>query len=71
MLMPICMLIYGTEDSQDPICAKSRTGYVLLVAGCPLMWVSKLQSKIASSTIYGVRVYSPVAGNEKFDSSIR
>jgi hypothetical protein len=43
--------LYGTEDSQDPICAKSRTGYVLLLAGCPLMWVSKLQSEIASSTM--------------------
>ena len=28
----------------------SRTGYVLLFAGCPVMWVSKLQSVCAQST---------------------
>jgi Reverse transcriptase (RNA-dependent DNA polymerase) len=43
--------LYGSEDSQDPICAKSRTGYVLFLADCPLMWVSKLQTEIASSTM--------------------
>ena len=43
--------LYGSEDSQNSICAKSRTGYVLLLADCPLMWVSKLQSEIASSTM--------------------
>jgi hypothetical protein len=43
--------LYGSEDSQDSLCAKSRTGYVLLLADCPLIWVSKLQSEIASSTM--------------------
>ena len=35
--------LYGQEDNQDPICVKSRTGYVLTLGNCPLMWVSKLQ----------------------------
>jgi hypothetical protein len=43
--------LYGVEDSQDPLCVKSRTGYVLLLADCPLMWVSKLQAEVASSTM--------------------
>jgi len=43
--------LYGTEDSHDPICAKSRTGYVITLAGCPLLWVSKLQTTIALSTM--------------------
>jgi hypothetical protein len=43
--------LFGTEDSQDPICAKSRTGYVITLAGCPLLWVSKLQTTIALSTM--------------------
>jgi hypothetical protein len=28
----------------------SRTGYVLMYAGCPIHWVSKLQTEIALST---------------------
>ena len=28
----------------DPTTAKSRTGYVITYAGCPLMWTSKLQT---------------------------
>lgn len=43
--------LYGHEDSQDPISVKSRTGYVLLLANCPVLWVSKLQSLIAASTM--------------------
>jgi hypothetical protein len=43
--------LYGSEDDQDPISAKSRTGYVLFLANCPLLWVSKLQTEIATSTM--------------------
>lgn len=42
--------LYGTEDPHDPASVKSRTGYVILIADCPLMWQSKLQSTIALST---------------------
>ena len=42
---------WNAEDPQDPLCVKSRTGYVLMVAGCPVHWVSKLQSEIAVSTM--------------------
>ena len=34
----------------DPSTAKSRTGYVINYAGCPLYWGSKLQTCIALST---------------------
>ena len=30
---------------------KSRTGYVLLLNDCPILWVSKLQTEIALSTM--------------------
>lgn len=43
--------LYGHEDCQNPISVKSRTGYVLLLADCPLLWVSKLQSMVAVSTM--------------------
>ena len=43
--------LWGSEDEQDPICVNSRTGFVLLFMGCPLLWVSKLQTQIALSTM--------------------
>ena len=32
------------EDYQDPVCVKSRTGYVVALVGFPLYWVSKLHA---------------------------
>eukprot|EP00956_Cyclotella_meneghiniana_P017551 scaffold28812_cov78-Cyclotella_meneghiniana.AAC.4 len=43
--------LYGHEDFQDPHCARSRTGYVILAFGCPILWKSKLQTEIALSTM--------------------
>lgn len=43
--------LWGVEDNQDPHCARSRTGYVINVAGCPVISASKLQSEIALSTM--------------------
>jgi hypothetical protein len=43
--------LYGYEEPQNPLSVKSRTGYVLMLANCPLLWVSKMQSKIAASTM--------------------
>jgi hypothetical protein len=42
--------LFGVESSDDPVCAKSRTGYVVTYAGCPVVWVSKLQTEISLST---------------------
>ena len=41
--------LFGTEASDDPTSCKSRTGYVITLANCPLLWVSKLQTEIALS----------------------
>ena len=43
--------LWGTEDDQSPMSVKSRTGYVLLLNDCPILWVSKLQTEIALSTM--------------------
>jgi hypothetical protein len=43
--------LYGIEDSQDPVCAKSRSGFILYLTDCPLLGGSKLQTEIASSTM--------------------
>lgn len=33
-----------------PSCAYSQSGYMILYAGCPIVWDSKIQSLIALST---------------------
>jgi Reverse transcriptase (RNA-dependent DNA polymerase) len=43
--------LFLVEDKQDPISVKSRTGYVILYRGAPLLWVSKMQTQIALSTM--------------------
>ena len=42
--------LWNIEDPHDPVCVKSRTGYVLTLGDCPVLWGSKLQSEIALST---------------------
>ena len=36
--------LWGHENHQDHICARSRTGFVGTFSNCPLLWVSKLQA---------------------------
>jgi hypothetical protein len=40
-----------TNAEWDRDTARSRTGFVISYAGCPIIWISRLQSKIALSTI--------------------
>jgi hypothetical protein len=42
--------LWNYESDQDPVCVKSRTGYVMTLGGCPILWNSKLQTEIALST---------------------
>jgi hypothetical protein len=43
--------LWPYEDKHDPTCVKSRTGYVICISGCPVIWSSKLQTDIATSTM--------------------
>ena len=43
--------LWPYEDIQDPTCVKRRTGYMICVADCPVIWKSKLQTKTALSTM--------------------
>jgi hypothetical protein len=43
--------LWPHKDKQDPSCVKSRTGYAICVANCPVIWSSKLQGDIATSTM--------------------
>jgi hypothetical protein len=42
--------LWTPTTSSDPTSVKSRTGYVITFASCPILWSSKLQSEIALST---------------------
>ena len=42
---------YQVYPDQDPTSTKSRTGYVIFYQGCPILWVSKMQTQCALSTI--------------------
>jgi len=35
----------------NPDSVKSRTGYIIEITNCPVIWVSKLQTTIATSTM--------------------
>jgi Reverse transcriptase (RNA-dependent DNA polymerase) len=43
--------LQGYEDPEDPTSVKSRTGYVICIAKCPVVWVSRLQTETALSTM--------------------
>ena len=42
---------WGTELATNPESVKSRTGYIIEIAGCPVLWVSKMQKSVACSTM--------------------
>jgi len=43
--------LWGYEEKTDPSCVKSRSGFVILIGGCPILWGSKLINQIALSTM--------------------
>jgi len=42
--------LFRSEADHSPNAARSRTGYVLMLSNCPLVWKSCLQDSIAAST---------------------
>ena len=43
--------LWGSESPDDPIVSKSRTGYIITLAGCPVSWKSSLQTETSLSTM--------------------
>ncbi len=43
--------LYNHEDPQDPVSVRSRTGFVIMVGKCPIIWKSFLQSEQTMSTM--------------------
>ena len=42
--------MWGYEDEQDPVSVKSRTGFVLKLFNCPIVWQSRLQLETTLSS---------------------
>jgi hypothetical protein len=42
---------WGYEDPNDRVCVKSRRGFIIEIMDCPILWTTKLQSNIATSTM--------------------
>jgi hypothetical protein len=42
---------WGTELGTNPDSVKSRTGFIIEIMGCSLLWKSQLQTSIATSTM--------------------
>jgi hypothetical protein len=43
--------LYGREPPSDPTSVRSRTGYIITLGGCPLIWRSQLQTEVSLSTL--------------------
>ena len=44
--------LWNVEDANDPTCVKSHSGYVITLGNIPVLWGSKLQTEIATSTMH-------------------
>ena len=45
--------LWNRDEKQVPYCVRSRTGYVVCLSNCPVLWKSKLQTEITLSTMGG------------------
>ncbi len=43
--------MYSYEDHTDPVFSKSRTGFIITFAECPMFWQSTFQTETALSTM--------------------
>jgi hypothetical protein len=43
--------LHRRDPDSSPSSAKSRTGYIITLGGCPILWKSHLQSEISLSTL--------------------
>jgi len=43
--------LFGSQNPEDPMSVKTRTGSLIKLGSVPILWVSKLQTQIALSTM--------------------
>ena len=42
--------LFKYENLQDPRSARSRTGFLITLGGSPVVWASRMQTEVATST---------------------
>ena len=58
--------MWGHEDPFNPISVKSRAGFIINVANCPVLWKSSLMSEISTSTMEAETVSLAMCCRELF-----
>lgn len=53
--------LWNYEEAIDPTSVKSRSGFLIILGGCPISWVSRLQSENTLSTMESEYVVMSVA----------
>ena len=43
--------LWNKDEEHDPHCVRSRAGWIIMIAGCPIIWRSKLMTEICLSTM--------------------
>jgi hypothetical protein len=43
--------LWGSEPPDSPLSVKSRSGWTIMVGGCPVIWAPKMQAETALSTM--------------------
>ena len=56
--------LWKHEDDQDPMCVNFSNGYGMTLVGCPLHYISKLQTEISLSTLKS-RIHYSLSGYER------
>lgn len=56
--------LWSPNVAHDPISVKSRTGYGITFANCPILWSSKLQTEIALSTTEAEYIAMPQSARD-------
>ena len=56
--------LWKHEDDQDPVCVNFSNGYGMTLVGCPLHYISKLQTEISLSTLKS-RIHYSLSGYER------
>jgi hypothetical protein len=64
-----CGICNKATAPQDISTAKSRTGYIVNFAACPIVWTSKRQTQIALSTTEADLIVTVPEGGDSLDAA--
>ena len=63
--------LFRVEPDSDPNSARSRSGWIVKLADCPLIWGSRLQTSITCSTCWRIQVFRMIFGEMETDAYLK